>query len=216
MMTFLAQLSPASMPTTGAASTGPFRNLVLAVTCTMTAVTLILVQVLRGWKKWRPVGEFFPNSAIRVAALCAAAGMVLVFFLLRSPSAVPALTWTLLIGAIGSLFSLGIYNVLYARWVFKFMKGQDIGGNLVVEDILGGFLTPASKTQLKDGKITEQRLVDGCNGDLDLVWIRGTRGIVAFFFLLAFTSLVTFASLAGTAMGLFALLFTPAGSIISR
>lgn len=214
---FAQATSPASAPITGAASAGPFGTLVVAVTFAMAAISLILVQVLRGWKKWKPVGEFFPNSAIRIAALCAAAAMVLAFFFLRTPDAIKTLTWTLVSGAVGSLLSLIIYNILYARWVFTQMQGMNQNQKLVTVDILGGFMTKVSKAKLAaDANLTEQMLVDGCNGKLDLVWQRGSRGIVASFFLLAFTFLVTFASLTATAIGLFTLLLTPLGPVIGK
>jgi hypothetical protein len=218
MIDLIAQVtSPASAPSTGTASAGPFGPLVVAVTCAMAAISLILVQVLRGWKKWKPVGEFFPHSAIRVAALCAAAAMVLAFFFLRTPDTIRTLTWTLVIGAVGSLVSLIIYNILYARWVFTQMQGLDQNKELVTLDILGGFRTQESKAKMKaDANLTEQDLVDACNGKLDLVWWKGSRGIVASFFLLAFTALVTFASLVATAIGLFTLLLTPIGPAINK
>ncbi len=214
-MIYLLAETASSSGASAAANAGPFGPLVLAVTCAMTALSLILVQVLRGWKKWKPVGEFYPGGAVRIASLCAAAAMVLAFNFLRTPETVKTLSWTLVIGVVGSLLSLVAYNILYARWIFKHMQGVDATGKLVTEDIVGGFLTPESKTQL-NGKVTEQMLVDGSNGNLDLVWRRGSRGIVASFFLIAFTALVTFASLAATSLGLFTLLLTPAASVISK
>ena len=202
-------LAQTASPISGATNAGPFGSLVVAVTVAMTAISLILVQVLRGWKKWKPVGEFFPDGAIRIATLCAAAAMVLAFHFLRTPDTTTTLVWTLIAGALGALCLLMIYNYLYSRRVFTQMLGIHSSGNLVKHDILGGFLTEASKTKLRtDANLTEQMLVDGCNGNLDLVWQHGSRGTVANFFLLAFTGLVTFAALAGTAIGLFTLLLT--------
>jgi hypothetical protein len=217
MIYLIAQATaPASAPIAGAVNAGPYGPLVLAVTCAMAAISLILVQVLRGWKKWRPVGEFFPDSAIRIAALCAAAAMVLAFFFLRTPDTIKMLTWTLVTGVLGALLSLIVYNILYARWKFTQMQGLDETKQLVTADILGGFLTNASKAKLAAApNLTEQMLVDGSNGNLDLVWWKGSRGIIAAFFLLAFTALVTFASLAATGIGLFTLLLTPLGPVIN-
>jgi len=210
MIDLIAQVSsPVSPPSTGAASAGPYTSIIVAVTVSMTAISLILVQVLRGWKKWTPVGEFFPAAAIRFASLFSAAAMVLAFFFLRTQETVKILTWTLVTGALCALLSLIIYNILHAMWVFKFMQGLDGDGKLVTSDILGGFLTKASKAKLAaDSNLTVQLLVDGCEGHLDRVWWKGSRGIVASYFLLAFVGVVTFASLTATAIGLFTLLMS--------
>jgi hypothetical protein len=210
MIDLLAQAtSVTTAPSTGDTTAGPFGPLVIGITCAMTAISLILVQVLRGWKKWKPVGEFFPNSAIRFAALFSAGAMVLAFFFLRTPDAVATLTGTLIVGAVGALVSLIAYNILYARWVFTYMPGVNQSGQLVTIDILGGFLTVASRAKLAaDPNLTEQMLIDGCEGKLDRVWKRGSRGIVASFFLVAFVLLITFGALTATAIGLFTLILS--------
>ncbi|MBC7785300.1 MAG: hypothetical protein H7144_15815 [Burkholderiales bacterium] len=208
MIELIAQAtSPASGSSTGASGAGPYTSLVFAVTVSMTAISLILVQVLRGWKKWKPVGEFFPNASIRFAALFSAAAMVLAFFFLRTPDTVKTLTGTLVIAAVGALISLMVYNILFSWRVFKQMQGLDKDGNLVTIDIVGGFLNRASKEKLAaDPNLIEQDLVDACNGKLDRVWWKPSRGIVAALFLLVFVLLVTFAALTATAIGLFTLI----------
>jgi len=171
---------------------GPLAIIVSNAGVLVAAGTAVTVA----WTKnanWAPPQEDIPKAPARVCGLLASAGIAVIWFQTGKTMFAPELISIIWKSGSICLIGLLLYVFLMATFVYERNVPKSHGANTTRNQriVAGLWLTPEAKAQKlrrsRDNKPAGIRdMIDGCGGQLDLIWPNVSRATAKLLLLVSF------------------------------